>query len=202
MSFSQYGEDQYIIEVVKGCKTKRLLDIGAWDAKIFSNSRLLIESGWEAVLIEPSPGPLRNLVLEYGYNPKVKVVSGAVTVHGAPIELEITDDALSGDDPPSLLKWKDSGVKFIGKMTSPAMSVKEVFTYFGGNFEFVNFDTEGTSIDLFAEMCRVGPHPRCVCVEHDSRFVELSQHAEANNYQLVHENGTNRIYKWTGTREW
>lgn len=60
----------------------RLLEIGAFDAFAMSNSRALIELGWSAVLFEPSPGPLRALVKEYGNNPKVEVVAAAVIVGG------------------------------------------------------------------------------------------------------------------------
>jgi hypothetical protein len=82
------------------------------------------------------------------------------------------------------------------------MSMAEVFNQFGGDFEFVSIDTEGTSTDLFAEMVRVGPRPRVVVLEHDGRHVEIAQIAESAHYRQVHLNGTNVILQWTGKREW
>lgn len=203
--FSQYDEERFILEACAGIENGRLLDIGAWDAKTFSNSRALIELGWSAVLIEPSPGPLHGLVKEYGeWNRwhNVQVVGAALTVHGGLIELNITDDAVSQptSDAQRIEEWQSTG-GFFGKLTVPSISVADLFAQFGGNFEFVSIDTEGTSTAIFAEMLRVGPRPRCIVVEHDNNFVELSQHAEAAHYRLLHENGTNRVYEWTGRRE-
>lgn len=204
---SQYGEDAIVIECLSHYdipeNKRRLLDIGAWDPVTFSNSRALIEQGWGGVLIEPSPGPLKNLLRQYANTQAIRVVGAAVTVQGGLVELAITDDAVSmpTDDLKRFLDWSSNG-GFFGRLTVPSISVVDLFTgLLGGDYEFVSIDTEGTSVDIFAEMCRIGPRPRCVIVEHDSRFVELSQHAEAAHYRVLHENGTNRVYEWTGRRE-
>lgn len=194
--YSQYGEDDLFLPLL-AARSGRLLDIGAWDPITFSNSRALIERGWSAVLLEPSPGPLRNLVSAYADNPKVQVIGGAVTVEGGFMELAVTDDAVTQIEGPRIAQWLDTG-GFYGHMRVMALSVRQLFEHFGGDFELVSIDVEGASVDVFAEMLRVGPRPRVVVVEHDSRFVELSQYAEAANYRLLHENGTNRIYGWGG----
>ncbi len=196
--FSQYNEDDIFLPLLEGV-TGKLLDIGAWDAKTFSNSRALIERGWSAVLVEPSPGPLYKLAKEYGDNPKIQVISAAVTVKGGgAVRLCVTDDAVSQPEGSRIGEWLATG-GFYGHITVPALSVEQLLTQVtGGDFQFVSIDTEGTSVDVFAEMCRIGPRPRVVVVEHDNRFVECSQVAEAANYRLVHENGTNRVYEWTG----
>jgi len=54
---------------------------------------------------------------------------------------------------------------------------------------------------VFKAMCEAGPRPRVVMVEHDARYVEVAQIAEAANYRQVHLNGTNVILEWTGVRE-
>jgi FkbM family methyltransferase len=203
--YSQYGEDDLILKIFEkeSIRSKALLDIGAWDPITFSNSRALIEAGWSATLFEPSPGPLRNLVGAYAGNPLVRVVSAAVTADGGPLELMVTDDAVSAraDDSEHVERWKRSG-GFYGRMYCPSMSLRQVFEAFGGDVEFVNFDTEGTSVSLFAEMCAIGPRPRVVCIEHDGRHVEIAQIAEAARYQQMHLNGTNVVLRWTGVREW
>ena len=202
--YSQYGEQAYILETLGDMPPGRLLDIGAWHPTCFSNSRALIERGWGGILVEPSPGPVKALVQEYGLqSPQIRVIAAAVSCEPGFVELAVTDDAVSQptNDPARIAEWTQTG-GFFGNLTVPALTLKSLFHNFGGDFEFVNIDTEGTSVALLAEMLRLGPRPRCVCVEHDSRFVELSQYAEQGSYQLVHENGTNRIYRWTGTREW
>jgi FkbM family methyltransferase len=199
--YSQSGEQKYILkalgysqregEMMIGPPSGRLLDIGAWNAKTFSNSRALIELGWSAVLFEPSPGPLRGLVEEYGSNPRVEVVGLPVvglpvSIAGGFMELRVTDDALSADagNVEHLKKWEGYG--FYGTMTTRAVSLLDIYRAWDGNtFDFVSIDTEGTSVDLFAQMISDYWRPRCVCVEHEERWEELRKAAEAGNYRLV-----------------
>jgi FkbM family methyltransferase len=198
--YSQHGEQQYILKTLgvttvgnpSGWPTGRLLDIGAWNAKTFSNSRALIELGWSAVLFEPSPGPLRGLVEEYGNNPRVEVVGLAVGVFSSFIKIRCTDDALSADaaNIEHLEKWKGYG--FYGTMTTRTASVYEVRADWG-DFDFVSIDTEGTSVDLFRRMVELGFKPRCVCIEHENRWSELKEAAEAGGYRLVHPPQENPI---------
>lgn len=202
--YSQYEEEKYILEICHDATMRpssgRFLDIGAWHPTDKSNTRALFELGWSGVMIEPSPGPMLNLLNEYANEPRITLVQAAVRVEPGLMELHVTDDAVSTADRQQYETWAKV-TKFRGTITVPALSVVDLFAHFGGDFEMVNIDTEGSSADVFKEMLRIGPRPRCVVVEHDSRFVELSQIAEAADYELVHENGTNRVYRWKGTRE-
>lgn len=202
MSFSQYGEDDIIAERLQelcGGVPGKLLEIGAWDPITFSNSRLLIEKGWSAILIEPSPGPVKALAQTYADNARVAVISAAVTVGGGLLHLMVSDDAVTTPiaDEHRILTWKESG-GFYGSIFAPSIAMQALLTQFGGNFQFVSIDTEGTSVPLFIEMLRIGPRPRVVMVEHDNRIVELNQYAEAARYQQIHINGTNWIGEWRG----
>jgi hypothetical protein len=187
-------------ELCAGTEGGRFLDIGAFNATTFSNTRALYELGWSGILVEPSPGPLHGLVKAYGNDSRIKIIGGAITVQGGLLELEITDDAVTmAADAPQLEQWRSAG-GFFGKLTVPSISMQQFFDQFGGAFDFVNIDTEGTSFDLFVSMLGIGPRPRCVCLEHDNRLVEIAQYAESANYRQVHLNGTNVIYEWQGGR--
>ena len=204
--YSQNGEQKYILkalgygdwmgaDLATARPPGRLLDIGAWNAKTFSNSRALIELGWSAVLFEPSPGPLKGLVEEYGNNPRVEVVGCPVTLHGGPVKLRVTEDALSAeaDNAEHLKKW--DGYGFYGTMTSYSVPFPFVFAAWG-QFDFVSIDTEGTSVDLFRKLCYMKSRPRCVCLEHDSCWPEIEAAAKAGGYHLMHppeENGINVV---------
>lgn len=222
--YSQYGEQKYILEALgvyegqPAYPPPRLLEIGAFDPFAMSNSRALIELGWSAVMFEPSPGPLKSLVKEYGNNPKVTVVGCAVNLKGGFLELRITDDAVTADaeNLAHLKKWEGYG--FYGTMTTRAVSLVDVLCRWGP-FDFVSIDTEGTSVDLFAAMVRmfeltipelehalgaegttqfrrIDTKPRCVVVEHDNRWDEMRKAAEQGGYRLMHdpkENGTNVV---------
>lgn len=201
--YSQNGEDERIVALfsergllIKGCGL--LLDIGAWGVKDLSNSRLLIEQGWHAVLVEFSPGPVRALVQEYSkpeYNHRVTVVQAAVTPEpNHVLEFQITDDALSTRDPSVIETWRDAGGYFgrLWVQTLPLAALIEQF--FGAdNMDFCNIDTEGTSVDLAIALLRMERYPEVMCVEHDNRLVQFAEVYEAAGYRQVHVNQTNVI---------
>jgi hypothetical protein len=203
--YSQYGEQAHILKAlgITGpgpfLDNRRLLEIGAWDPIDKSNSRALIEMGWSAVLFEPSPGPLRKLVKEYGNNPKVEVVGLPVTVGRGFLKLQVTDDALSAEasNEVHLGKWGKVG-GFYGTMTSYSIPMLSVLKDWG-SFDFVSIDTEGTSVDLFEELvagCKNGglaDLPRCVCVEHDSHFEVMELLTKESGYRLAYLNDCNAV---------
>lgn len=193
-SYSQYGEDQIITKLLAGRASGRLLDIGAWHPKTFSNSRMLIEAGWEAMLVEFSPKPIRDLVEEYANHPGVKVLQAAVTVvDGGMAAYDVTDDGLSTCSAEHKEKWEKDGGYF-GKLWVSQIPIRQLLEQFGGGFDFVSIDTEGTSVDLARYYLGVlGQLPLVMCVEHDGRSVELMEVAQERGYRMVHMNGTNVV---------
>lgn len=200
--YSQNGEQAIILETLGIIMrpTGSFLDIGAYNPTCFSNTRALYELGWGGLMLEPSPACMLSLIEAYGNDPRITLVQAAVTadIPGL-IKLHVTPDAVSTTSEVGYELWKDSA-KFIGSVMVPALSVADLFNRFGGDFQFVNIDTEGTSVDVFIAMLNAGPRPRVVCCEHDGRVVEINQYAEAGNYRQVHLNQTNAIFCWNGPR--
>lgn len=191
--YSQYGEDLIVLGIL-GDGPGRMLEIGAWHPTQMSNSRLLIERGWDAVLVEFSPCAVHNLVKEYGESEKVSLVQAAVvTCDGGNLErFRITDDALSTSSEQAYEKWKEVG-GFFGHMWVPQISLHNLILQFG-KFDFVSFDAEGTSVDLAINYVRnLRETPRVMCVEHDDRIVELTSITQQFGYKVEHVNGTNVI---------
>lgn len=203
--YSQYGEQARILEKLGFTPAKiagthtlgpedagRLLDIGAWHAKQFSNSRALIELGWSAMLVEPSPGPMRDLIAEYGKNPSIELVSAAATIDTTAqmIRLHVTDDALSTQFAEKRAEWEAHGYPFLATLKVAALPVTDFLDY--GPFDFVNIDTEGSSVSLLQECLNWNtpphnlgsPRPRVYCVEHDGDQEKVSILAEFYGYQF------------------
>ena len=201
MSYSQFGEDDILAKLLPA--TGHLIDVGAWEPIAMSNSRLLIERGWDATLVEFSPHPLRNLVREYNGIPQVRVVSAAITPGPRHLErFRITDDAISSNDPNTELRWKglrenyDGG--FFGDLWVPTLGVHQLLEQFYGGetqIDFVNVDTEGSSVDVaLAFMREDGPwKPKVLCVEHDDKLVYLMEQAQTLGYRQHWVNGCNVI---------
>lgn len=194
MSYSQFGEDKVIARLLGNTKA-RLLDIGAWHPKTFSNSRLLIEAGWSAVLVEFSPAPVRALVQEYGNRDDVQVLQAAMSLdgNGAFGKFDVSDDGLSTADPATRRKWDKEGGYF-GHLWVPQLTFEWLFFQFGGGFEFVSIDTEGTSVNLAIQLLvKHAQRPAVLCVEHDDRILELQVTAQNAGYRIAYANGTNVI---------
>lgn len=187
--YSQNGEQAAILEACKG--DGRFLDIGAWHATQFSNTRALYERGWGGVLIEPSPGPMLGLLGSYGRDERITLIQSAVSAHGGLVTMQITDDAVSTSDSGVYDTWKNTA-SYRGAMMVPSLTWRDIATQFGG-FQFVNIDAEGASSQLFLAMLSQGIFPSAVCVEHDGRTTELLSAATPHNYKAVLVNGGNMV---------
>jgi FkbM family methyltransferase len=75
--YSQNQEEKYILEYFKDYKGT-LLDIGANDGKMFSNSLALIEKGWRGYMVEPSPKAFEKLLQVHRGNDKVECLQIAI----------------------------------------------------------------------------------------------------------------------------
>ena len=189
--YSQYGEDDVFGPMLP--THGRMLEIGAWDPVTFSNSRMLIEHGWEAVLVDMSPGPVRSLVSSYGNNSKVKIIQAAIhPCDSGLFQYRITDDGLSSAHYTTIQKWESSGGYF-GYLWVCQIDLKSFLDQVGGKFDFVSVDAEGISVDLAVAYLNLGHRPPVMCVEHDDRIVELMNTAQQYGYSAKWTNGTNVI---------
>jgi len=209
MSYSQFGEDDIVANLFgawrTGDQSGTVLDIGAWGVKDFSNSRLFIESGWDAVLVEFSPCPVDALVREYGYNDRVQVIQAAITADEQHVQrFEITQDALSSNKPEVLNQWRDMASDgtvgsnrggYYGRLWVPTLSVMDLLNQFFGDRkpDFASVDTEGSSVEVALALMATDWRPRVVCVEYDQQLPYLLERAQEWQYKAVHTNSTNVI---------
>lgn len=193
--YSQHGEDEIVAKLWGDRGTGRLLDIGAWGVKDLSNSRMLIEQGWVALLVEFSPGPVRALVQEYADQQHVFVLAAAITSCDQHcLQFDVTDDALSATpDSDTRRIWGEQGGYF-GRLWVPTITVERLLEQFAGarDFDFVSIDTEGTSVHIAVEYLK-HRQPSIMCVEHDGKIVELMAIAQPMGYTAAHVNETNVI---------
>lgn len=208
--YSQFGEQATILEslglvedrsftseAAANKESWRFLDIGANHPTTFSNTRALFELGFSGIMIEPSPVPMRNLLTEYGWEPRITLIQACVGTVAGLMDIFVTDDLVSTSSEAEFKKWEKrednpSGAQFAGKMFVPAITMETIMNQFGG-FDFINLDAEGYSAELFLQMMAIGFFPTCICVEHDDRVKELLSIATANHYKGVLSNGTNLV---------
>jgi len=199
--YSQHGEQEIILKTLGAGKpgstgpTRRLLDIGAWVPDTFSNTRALLDAGWEGVLVEPSPGPFKQLIDHYRDNPKVLLVQAVVGLYDGWVEFHDSGgDAVSSTDMAHVQRWKAGFNVPYRAFNTWAISPATLFDRLGYNFEFINLDAEATSAKLFMLLpFHRLDDLRCVCVEHDNRGDEILQRAGEFGFKHVWHNNENLI---------
>jgi hypothetical protein len=216
--YSQYNEEAFILANTPAMGS--FLDVGAFHPVTFSNTRALYERGWSGVLIEPSPGPFLQLLRacsdcgtvpkeahgerktvtcpcgstrRYGNDPRLRLVLAAVDGEAGIRTFQATDDAVTTADDTTYDKWKESG-GYYGRYDVPCLSWEQVFTRYGVEFNFVNIDAEGISPHLFFNLMNLTEvRPKCICLEHEERLVEIQSRAAEERYSVVYTNGTNIV---------
>lgn len=189
MSYSQNDEERIILNYFEGV-TGRLLDIGAYDGRTFSNSLALLERGWHGVLIEASPKVFTHLMTNTAHV-SVDLVNACVV----PDELDLVtfydnDGAVATMNEANHERWKaKTDFKAITVMTT---NVSRLLKRFGTSYEMVNIDVEGGSVDLFEELMPRLPDVRCWIVEHDGMMERCTQLMEG--WKVAYSNGENIIF--------
>lgn len=195
-SYSQNNEQEVILKTLGTIPPGRLLDIGAYAPEAFSNSRALIEQGWRAVLVEPSPEPFNALKNFYANNPLITLVNAAV----APAQARLVEwfdsggDAISTTNPAHREKWeKGWKVKFTSFWVY-TMPMIELFDKFGFDFDFINIDVESTNLEVFLALpWKALKQTKIICVEHDYHQNDMAQIAGAYGFRALSMNGENLI---------
>ncbi len=213
-SFSQNQEDLQVAQCFHEDFKGLLVEIGAWFPIEFSNSRLLIERGWDAVLCEFSPlavdrqvrqyGCLAHecQVPEYGNHDRVRIIQAAITPNERHVErFHITEDALSTNDPEQVERWKnmrpDYHGGFYGTLWVPTLSWDQLKDQFFPKRvpDFISVDTEGSSTELAIAILQSNWRPKVLCAEHNGRDVEIWQEAKKHGYVQIDKTSENIILR-------
>jgi FkbM family methyltransferase len=196
MKYSQNNEQAVIAcqLAVCGMATGKLLDIGAYDPAVFSNSRALLDLGWSGVLVEPSPQPFIKLLEHYRSNPKVSLVNAAVTVEsGICPFFDSSGDAISTLSPAHTARWSNVAYSHFFVHT---IALCDLLSFFGCDFNFINIDVEGGNCDLFDKLpLERLPSLRLICIEHDGHEREICERAALFHFRPVYCNGENLILR-------
>jgi FkbM family methyltransferase len=226
--YSQNGEQKVILnyfggeEKIRGLRNMALLDCGANDGVLLSNSRALIELGWSAVLVEPAPTAYEKLVhnnmpigstpfvtapMQYRANhptgAQVICVNAAITTADAPIDfwssgthLKKGDtDLLSTTKEAEIARWKKSGESFT-KTTVRGITFETLMKETGvRHFDMISIDAEGADYSILQQIDLTAVGCRLLCVEVNARGdAEFTQYAKKHGMRLLWKNYENRIY--------
>ena len=188
MSYSQNEEESIILQYFDS--PGRLLDIGAYDGRTFSNSLALLERGWHGVLVEASPRVFTHLMTNTAHV-SVDLVNACIV----PDELDLVTfydnmGAVATMNDANHERWKERA-EFI-PITVMTTNVSRLLKRFGTSYDMVNIDVEGGSVDLFEALLPRMPEVRMWIVEHDGMMDRCKQLMEG--WEVAYSNGENIIF--------
>lgn len=192
MKYSQNDEEEHILNYFSGKPAGRFIDIGAFHAEKFSNTRALFLAGWEGVLVEPAPENYRGIQEHYKDEPRIKVLNIAVgEVNGEIDFYDCGGDAISTSDEAHMKKWERVGVKYT-KIKVPQVSVVDFMNEYCKDVDFISIDTEATNMALFINIPDfVWGQIKLVVIEHDNRQDEIEKKLKKFGFTTRYMNAEN-----------
>lgn len=195
--FSQFGEDQWIVNNLKLPKKGFFIDVGAADGITFSNSYYFEKHGWEGICFEPNP---ENYFLANKFRKNVQEIAISKNNGKAYFEIDPFSPDLS-----SLANKKDSNnSNFIVVKTQ---SLDQVISKNKINkIDLLSIDVEGSELDVLDSFNILKKPPQIIIVEFLTKGNKLQKNALINYfkklpYSLVHQTKSNFIFKFKEKNE-
>lgn len=190
--YSQNNEQDIILEYFAG-RTGNFIDIGAFNAFQFSNTRALYEAGWSGVMVEPVAKLADGIREVYQDEPRIEVLQLAVGLSNEPLTLHVCDDAVSTTNVEWRDTWAGAGVQYRTE-TVPQTHIVDFLDRYGRDCDFISIDTEKTNIELF----RAIPdwffnQVSMLCIEHDGLEKEVEARMQPFGFKRVLFNAENII---------
>ena len=197
--FSQRDEEKYIVKYFKqhGLRNHgRFLDIGAWDGITFSNTRQLALQGWGGVLVEPAPSLHGVLEKLYWNNPKIKIIEVGIGLKRGVLPFyDFCGDAVGTFDKKHAKLWEEKGKRKWEKKKIEVITVNDLLSHVGYDFDFINIDAEGWSVDLLGAFdLNKLEKLKMICVEfeHKEKIIEIL--VSKHGFRLLHQTAENMIW--------
>lgn len=193
--YSQRDEEKYILAHFRNKDKGAILEIGAYDGKSFSNTLALIEKGWVATLVEPSPTVFPILKEFHKGNKKIDCHNVAIGTENKKMKFwDSNGDAVSSLYEEEARPWEAHGVKFteveVDVITYHELNKRSLWK----SFDFINIDVEGDRLGL--EILQQIPMEgvQMVCIEAVGELRnETRRYLNGHGMEKLHETAENLI---------
>lgn len=196
--WSQNGEQKFIESFFKNHPHGRFLDLGAYDGVEGSNTRWLSDNGWAGVCVEACAYTFEKLVKNHDQNQKIQCLNAAIAPPGKPAIMTFYD---TQDMACTIYPDNHVGHTTRRKWFVATITPNDLWTAFGGNYEFVSVDIEGIDLPVINSMGCLLERTKLICFE-DTIPGKL---LEADYYGALMEawkrHGFTKVIGRTSTRE-
>lgn len=205
MYHSQNREAEIVLNYFNG-QIGTLLDIGANDGKTFSNSYDLIERGWRAHLLEPSPKAFKKLLELHSGNPAVRLYNQGIGSYSEKAILQESGAHVrNGNDialvssvlPQETERWRNAGVQFEEQEIELLFFPDFVQLSGVGQFDFISIDVEGMDNEVLQAINLSIVGCQCLCIEWNSRdhlYNAYADYCSKHGLKAIHANAENIIF--------
>lgn len=191
MVYTQNNEETYILASLEGKINSRFLDIGAHDGVTFSSTRKLFELGWSGIYVEPSPDVLP--LLRKNINDNCTILPVAIgNTSGRMVFYSSGEDMVGTLSTDHVQLWKNN-VNFT-ETSVDVITVEELRSTVGTNFDFINIDVEGINLEVFDQFDWSVWKPKCVCVEYESHCEYMTNKMINHGYELLYKSSENLVF--------
>lgn len=200
VNYSQYGEEEILLNFFEKKQGGVLVDIGASDGVKYSNSRYLIAYlDWKALLVEPHPVSFSNLEEIYKDNENVTLKNLACFDSETTVDFYMYSE---GDDScVSTISesFKQKVIDAYGDKFSEPVKIKSVtLDTLLSNYDHVDFlsvDCEGVDMKVLKSNDWSKNRPSLICVEHSMDEDELKDFIQSIDYVQCAKNAGNTFFK-------
>ncbi len=204
MDKSQYGEDEILRKVFGDKRGGYVLDVGAADGILNSNSwRLLNVMGWGGLLIEPNDRYWMLLCNLYGNRNDVSLSARAIAGHSGKVALHIYGESCDHgqcstiDDLFRKLVNKQHGDRYHSHVIVRCSTLMDVMCdrKCPDHIEFFSLDIEGMELVALNSVDWKKYSFDLICIEHSMDKTILDSTMKLYGYQLFTRTTGNSFYK-------
>lgn len=195
--YSQNDEERFVLEFF-GTQTGKFLDIGAFDGIDMSNTRRLLEHGWEGVFIEPMWTSFTKLCQNCEpFKDKVKLVCAAVSYKRRLAKLWV-------DTAPGRI-WSttvNDDLLKLGSVAAPSdlqtfvacITMDDLWPF--GPFDFISMDSEWEDFQILTtQPAKAWQSAKLICIEKrgPEEGVKMKEHFAQIGFSVGYETKENLL---------
>jgi FkbM family methyltransferase len=194
MKYSQNNEEEYILRHFKG-RTGNFLDCGAYNGIDLSNTRALMELGWDGICFEPNPDIFEKLAHNCMQFKNVLCYEMAIGEIDGTFEMQMNDTYYSTLKESEVQRWLNTDFKF--KRHEVEVICFETFMKTSPikTFNFISIDCEGVDYEVLKQIDLDKVECEMVCVE--TNGIETQKYidyiSKFNGFRVIHVNAENLI---------
>ncbi len=191
--YSQNNEEEIILNYFSSLENGKFIDIGGYHPTRLSNTRCLVEKGWNGVYVEPSPLCMKSFIDEYSNNSNITLVQKAITDKNGRVKFfESNGDAVSTLSDSHKALWS----KFVPftQIEVDTLSMSDFLMEHLADTNFMSIDVEGTNLALFNLLTdEVFEKVSMLCIEHEGNHEYMTAKCSTFGFKPVLFNAENII---------